>query len=363
MGTAATYHVRLSPNDPEDVGDWWGQAQDVVDPIPTPQPAGSSERMTVSNLGFEVVNWFAVRAEDDNGNVSGISNIVMVATAGTAPDPIIDLRVDTDETTADSLTLEWTATGDDGSGGGPATRYEVRYSTSPINNLTDFANGMVPADDPPTPGAPGSTETFPITGLAGDTTYHFAVLVVDDADNFSTLSNPAQGTTDDDEDPGRVDDLTATLLSGENQANLTVVGSSSQLPPLLDDLVVDGDPATFWASGGSRTMRQEWITMDMGGELQIDRVRLLARTDNATAFPRSFDIQVSLDGTIFTTVHSDTVFPAVAGQWYPFSFNAVTARYVRLLVTRSNLYGNQYRRSSWRRSRFMKRRVKTPELR
>ena len=38
------------------------------------------------------------------------------------------------------VTLHWTATGDDGSGGGPATRYDVRYSTSPINNLTDFAN-------------------------------------------------------------------------------------------------------------------------------------------------------------------------------------------------------------------------------
>ena len=53
-----------------------------------------------------------------------------------APAAITDLTVVTETDT--NLTLNWTAPGDDGSTG-TATSYDLRYSTTPISNDSDFA--------------------------------------------------------------------------------------------------------------------------------------------------------------------------------------------------------------------------------
>jgi hypothetical protein len=47
-------------------------------------------------------------------------------------------------------------------------------------------------------------------------------------------------------------------------------------------------------------------------------------------------------GGDFTTVHTDTVFPAAPGTPYTFTFGPVPASQVRLRVTEANLYGTNY---------------------
>jgi hypothetical protein len=111
-----------------------------------------------------------------------------------------------------SVTLRWTAPGDDGASG-RAAAYDVRYSTSPI---TAVNFGAAPAaTGEPAPATAGSTETFTINGLAAGTSYYFAMKTRDEAGNWSAISNIAfmpGGTV-------AVDDATVTLTFSPTTPN------------------------------------------------------------------------------------------------------------------------------------------------
>jgi Tol biopolymer transport system component len=109
----------------------------------------------------------------------------------TAPFAIVDL-ICTD-ISATSVTLSWTATGDDTSDG-TADSYDVRYALSPINSAN--FNSATQATGEPAPKAAGQTESFDVTGLVSNTGYHFAIRAADEADNWSPVSNCPDTTTD-----------------------------------------------------------------------------------------------------------------------------------------------------------------------
>lgn len=88
--------------------------------------------------------------------------------------------------TAASLTLRWTAPGDDGVIG-RAARYDLRYSILPITaNSFALATAVTGL---PLPKPAGSVETFTVTGLLSGVSYYFALRAVDDAGNWSGVSN------------------------------------------------------------------------------------------------------------------------------------------------------------------------------
>jgi len=108
----------------------------------------------------------------------------------TPPARVTDLAVSA--ATTNSLTLTWTAPGDDGNNG-TAAEYDIRYATSNIDNETwGFA---IQASGEPAPRPAGSNETFVVGGLAAATTYYFALKTVDNAGNWANLSNIAHGAT------------------------------------------------------------------------------------------------------------------------------------------------------------------------
>jgi len=108
----------------------------------------------------------------------------------TPPANVTDLAVS--GATTNSLTLTWTAPGDDGNNG-TAAEYDIRYATSNIDNETwGFATQV---SGEPAPGPVGSNETFTVGGLSPATTYYLAVKAVDDAGNWANLSNIAYGAT------------------------------------------------------------------------------------------------------------------------------------------------------------------------
>lgn len=107
---------------------------------------------------------------------------------------------------AASVTLNWTAPGDDGSVG-TAAQYDVRYSTSNITNA-NFASATQ-ASGEPAPKVAGSAETFTLTNLAANTTYYFAIKTADEASNWSPLSNVISVTTGDETAPAAIADLRA----------------------------------------------------------------------------------------------------------------------------------------------------------
>lgn len=79
-------------------------------------------------------------------------------------------------------TFEWIAPGDDGDVG-TASRYEVRYSTMPIENENDFENAA-PVIGAPTPQIAGTAEQFTLPRMKVGK-YYFAVRAFDEVNNAS----------------------------------------------------------------------------------------------------------------------------------------------------------------------------------
>ena len=96
--------------------------------------------------------------------------------------------------TLNSVTLVWTAPGDDGAEG-QATEYGIRWSLDVITeeswSAAEICAGI------PTPRPAGQPDTCVVSCLNHDTTYHFALKSEDDSGNWSGLSNGAIGTTSD----------------------------------------------------------------------------------------------------------------------------------------------------------------------
>jgi len=85
-----------------------------------------------------------------------------------------------------TVTLEWTAPGDD-SLIGRATSYDVRYKTMPYTE-SGFVTAIQVSGEP-TPKPSGQRERFTVTGLTPGVNYYFALKSVDDASNWSRMSN------------------------------------------------------------------------------------------------------------------------------------------------------------------------------
>lgn len=132
----------------------------------------------------------------------------------TAPSPAIGGPLMAPAATPNSVTLTWTAPGDDGSSG-TATEYDIRYSLSPITDANWASATQVSGE--PTPQPAGSQESFDVIGLSPGTTYYFAIKTADEVPNWSALSNIVLKTTSpEDTPPANIADLstgTATFSS------------------------------------------------------------------------------------------------------------------------------------------------------
>jgi hypothetical protein len=90
---------------------------------------------------------------------------------------------------ADSLVVRWTAPGDDGNVG-TAAYYELRISVSPLS-AANFASGLiVPGTPDPLPA--GTPQSYVVRGLKRGTTYWLAMRTMDEAGNWSPISNVAR---------------------------------------------------------------------------------------------------------------------------------------------------------------------------
>ena len=147
------------------------------------------------------------------GRLNAYNSLNYISDDITPPSAVSDLAFS--EVTYNSISLTWTATGDDGDVG-IASKYDVRYSISEITTEEDWNNATQTVGELK-PQALGSEESFTVKNLGFNTTYYFAVKVVDDVGNYSGLSNSASGVTVlDDIPPNAVSDL--TFLGAEYDA-------------------------------------------------------------------------------------------------------------------------------------------------
>lgn len=161
---------------------------------PTPAAPGASQTMTVSGLTPGTTYHFALKSTDSVGNVSDISNVpsaTTVVVADTTP-PAAVSNLSGAVRTQTTITLSWTAPGDDASTG-VATQYDIRYSLAPIDAGNFLAAVALPGA--PTPAVAGTTQTLQVTGLTAGTGYYFAIKTADEAGNWSAISNVLSRST------------------------------------------------------------------------------------------------------------------------------------------------------------------------
>jgi hypothetical protein len=124
----------------------------------------------------------------------------------------------TGSATSTSITLTWTAPGNNGMKGN-ATGYWVKYSTTAAitaanwGSATNYtsAKSWVPAKN-------GTTETRVVSGLKNATRYWFAVKTYDKVPNYGNISNSPSGTTVDAFPPA-----TITNLAASNPTNTSIM--------------------------------------------------------------------------------------------------------------------------------------------
>jgi len=184
-GTASNYDIRYSTSL---ITESSFNSAETVEVEPAPLVSGSNQSMTVIGLFHSRTYYFAIKISDEVPNWSDISNIANgdteVPADTMAPSAISDLTISS--CILNSCDLTWTSTGDDGNSG-TISGYDIRYSTSIIND-TNFNSAQV-VSSLPTPLISGSTQNITVTGLNHSTRYYFAIKARDEVPNWSDISN------------------------------------------------------------------------------------------------------------------------------------------------------------------------------
>jgi hypothetical protein len=190
-GTAAQYDIRYALS-PITETNWDSVSQ--VSSEPAPKAAGATEIFAVSGLSEDTEYYFVVKTTDEKSNWSALSNVATRTTQAladvTPPAAIEDLAVS--DPTLHSVTLTWTAPGDDGTTG-TAHGYDIRYSNSSIDG-TNWVSA-VPFSGEPSPSPAGSAEQCVVANLPANTGYYFAMKSTDEKFNKSDLSNVVSTST------------------------------------------------------------------------------------------------------------------------------------------------------------------------
>lgn len=190
-GAAKFYDLRYSKS--EITEENWNAAIQAENE-PTPSVSGTIETAAIQNLEYNSSYYFAIKVYDNVGNVSEMSNILH---GSVLPDLIAPAQTQDLEMSGnryESITLAWTAPGDDGTSG-TATSYDLRYSTSPISE--ENWDAAIQAGNEPAPGVSGTIESIEVNDLEFNSIYYFALKTTDKAGNVSELSNVVAANTRD----------------------------------------------------------------------------------------------------------------------------------------------------------------------
>nr|HDM59893.1 hypothetical protein [Bacillota bacterium] len=195
----------------------------------TPLPSGGHELKTISGLLSGKTYYFVLKAFDESANESGLSNIAS-ATSGrdmVPPSSIRDLSATPGE---NSVTLRFTATGDNGIEGS-ASSYELRYSYSVITSDNFTGATLYEPSLAWVPQPSGSLETFLVSNLPANKLLYFAIKAFDEAQNASRISNVASATpTGESVPPSPISDLSVRkwLNPGEILLSFTATGDNGR---------------------------------------------------------------------------------------------------------------------------------------
>ena len=340
-GTAASYEIRYSET-PITATNF--DTASLYSEVGAPQISGSLEQIRIDGLMPERQYFFAMVSEDEAGNRSPVSNLASVTTLGLPPGAIQDLRaLQVGET---SITLGWTAPGDDDYEG-QAASYDLRHATVRLHSGTFLSGTPIQMTAPQ---SAGSAESIEVTGLLPQTTYFFALRSIDDSEQSSVLSNILQVTTgnlDDTEPPSAVADLWAYVeeLQGTD-IGVAEVQSNGDYPGDWDVTnLIDGLSNTAWASSAiTNHVTTAEVVFELSGTepWNVGGIRMTPYTGFLDLFPKTFRIEVSLDDENYIPVAGRTGQPRTENP-LEIVFENEQARYVKLIINEvADDFNNQF---------------------
>jgi len=186
------------------------------------------------------------------------------------------------EATGDAITLNWKAvtTSDDNS---ENAQYELKYHTAPLTSVNWENATTFPY--PPSPATPGTTQTVHIHNLEQLTPYYFAIVIQDEAQNVSELSNVASAYTQASGNP--------VLIKSQTGATVYLLEKAVKRP--------FGSAATFEA------LRYSWDNLHVIPESMLWKFD----TGPVMRYPLS-------NGMVIKDVNDPTVYLFQDGVRYPF---------------------------------------------
>ena len=221
-GTATRYDLRYATSALTD-GTWSSATEATGEP--TPSVAGSSESLTITGLSNSTGYYFALKTEDDNANISAISNITGATTTAPSSDttaPTIS-NVIAGSITSTTATISWTTN--------EAADSEVEFGST-----AGYGQSA-------TEGSYGTSHTIRLSNLAPNATYHYRVRSKDSSNN---LASTADFT------------FTTNTLS---ESSSTSGGSSDKSGPIISDIIASTTYKTAivsWKTQESATARIEF---------------------------------------------------------------------------------------------------------
>lgn len=205
--------------------------------------ARSRSLLAISVLSLMLCTFLGLGCSDDDGGTTPQDT--------TPPSAITDLAVQTTATT--SVTVRWTAPGDDGTTG-QATSYDLRYM---IGDASTFAwSSATQVTGLPAPQAAGTNQSHVVQGLTNGTTYTFAIKTADEGPNWSGISNlvsaqPGGGVTGCQVSPTNLD-FGSVTVGGTSDRTFTITNTGTQA---LSGTVSEAcDPFSIVSGGGAYTL-------------------------------------------------------------------------------------------------------------
>ena len=173
------------------------------------------------------------------------------------------------DATENSIKLIWTAPGDDASSG-QATSYDIRYSTSPIND-TNWVNASQVVNEP-APAAAGTSQNMVISGLQMNTLYYVGIKTSDEVSNTSPLSNIASLRTKGPVDIQVGSQATGSLANKDYIWYRLYLASQTQIKIILSsDSTVDYDLRIYSGNADSWSSSMAISSLGRG---QVDKCEI-----------------------------------------------------------------------------------------
>lgn len=249
----------------------------------------------------------------------------------TAPAAVMNLTAGSPTLT--SITLNWTAPGNDGTVG-TATYYDIRYSTSPITEANWAIATQVSGE--PAPAIAGNNQSMEITGLNPNTTYYFAIKTSDEIPNISVISNsPNAKTLAQTYSVDLTDGLPSSAFS--SSTNWSTQGPEKAFNNVWN---AGNDVNAYFTSSGHLT--NEWIKVDFGSEKAIAKLRYQAAIfDNYRVGMKNFKVQASSDNTSWIDQYTGIALPNSSIQefaWTPTN----SFKYWRIYLIDNHGNGNYF---------------------